>query len=82
MRLIKDNVERIAETESQIAKLKAKGFKELGSFQQAEKEGKTGRKDLSGMSLTEMKALAKERGLEGYSSLSKEELLSVLKDVI
>ena len=31
------------------------------------------------MSLAELRAVAKERGLSGYSSLSKDELLSVLK---
>lgn len=82
MRLINGNVERVTEDPGQIAKLKADGFKELDSFQPAEREGKSVQKNLPEMNLTELKALAKARGLEGYSSLSKEELLSVLKDVV
>ncbi len=36
-------------------------------------------KDLSSMTLTELKALAKEREIKGYSKLKKEELIEVLK---
>ena len=35
--------------------------------------------DLDSMGLAELRAVAKEKGLSGYSSLSKEELLGVLK---
>lgn len=38
--------------------------------------------DISGMNLTELRTLAKEKGLSGYTSLSKEELAAVLKDVV
>ena len=31
------------------------------------------------MSLAELRTVAKEKGLSGYSSLSKDELMSVLK---
>ena len=42
----------------------------------AKKEEKV---DLSSKTLTELKEIAKERGIKGYSKLKKEELLEVLK---
>lgn len=36
-------------------------------------------KDLSKLSITELKALAKEKGIKGYSKLKKEELINELK---
>ncbi len=78
MRLIRGNVERIAETEAQIAKLKAEGFKEMGATAKDEQP----KKAIAEMSVTELKALAREKGLEGCSGLSKEELLAILKDVV
>ena len=39
---------------------------------------KTGKKPLDEMKLDELKAEAKERGLSGYSTLSKEDLLELL----
>lgn len=78
MRLIKDNVERVADG-AQADKLKSLGFKEIGS---ATAEV-TGPEDKSPdiMSAAELKALAKEKGIEGAGSLTKAELLAVLKDV-
>ncbi len=36
--------------------------------------------DLSGLKVTELKALAKERGIKGYSTLKKADLLSLLNE--
>ena len=38
--------------------------------------------DLDDMKMDELKALAKEKGIKGFSSLTKDELLAVLKGVI
>lgn len=84
MRLKKGNVERIAETEVQIAKLKAAGYRELSSSDVTVSVSsvREPEKNLNEKSLSELKALAKAKGLEGCSSLSKNELLAVLKDVV
>lgn len=81
MRFIKDNIERVTESEAMAAKLKALGFKLLDSdaLTQEPEEGNT---DIEKMTVPELNALAKERGIEGTASLNKGELLAVLKDVI
>lgn len=40
----------------------------------------TGENDLASMNMKELKALAKDQGIGGYSSLSKEELIALLGD--
>lgn len=45
-----------------------------------ENEMGTGEKDLASMNMKELKALAKDQGIGGYSSLSKEELIALLGD--
>lgn len=81
MILKKDNVERIAETEAAIHKLMGQGFKPIGGTVNKEKPDKTD-KPLEDMTVTELKTLAKEKGLEGMSALNKEDLLAVLKEVV
>lgn len=85
MRLKKDNVERITDSEKMIAKLKAKGFEEAETSSRDMPRGgeaDTGVRELCEMNVQELKALAKEKGLEGYSGLTKEQLLTILKDVV
>lgn len=78
MRLIKDNVERVADG-VQADKLKVLGFKEIGNSAAEAIEPED--KSLDKMSSNQLKALAKEKGIEGADSLTKAELLAVLKDV-
>lgn len=80
MRLIMNNVERTTEDDIQIRKLIAAGFKPLGETGSEGKEEP--RPDLEKMKADELKALAKEKGIEGAASLTKDELLAVLKDVV
>ena len=89
MRLIKGNVERIVKDDVIASKLIADGFKELGEVReiepekQAEPENPTEpEKNLEDMTVPELKALAKDKGIEGASSLAKEDLLAVLKEVM
>lgn len=46
---------------------------------ETKKEEKKKTEDYSAMNLTELKAIAKERGIKGYSSMKKDELLANLK---
>lgn len=79
MRLIRNNVERIAESAAQIARLKAEGFKEMEpAITTGEKESK----GLHEMNTQELRELANKLGIEGCSGLKKAELLEVLKDVV
>ena len=80
MILKRGNVERIVNNEAAIAKLKKEGFVEVEKRAQtpAEKEAV----DIASMKVDDLKILAKEKGIEGYSGLTKAELMAVLKDVV
>ena len=80
MRMVKNNIERIAETLDAVECLKAKGYTEVESVEMV--SGAKEPIDLSDMDTTHLRVLAKEKGLSGYSSLTKTELLDALKDVV
>lgn len=80
MRYINGNVERETESELMAEKLKSLGFKEIDSPVDEEVQGDL--TDIEKMTVTNLKALAKEKGIEGAASLNKAELLAVLKDVV
>lgn len=89
MRFIKGNVERIVKDDLIASKLIADGFKELGEVKEVEPHVQEEpeippepEKNLEDMTVPELKALAKEKGIEGASSLGKEDLLAVLKEVM
>ena len=79
MRLIRGNVEREVTDTAVAEKLIKDGFKQIeeGTVDAVPSENK--KKDLEEMTAGELKALAKEKGLSGVSSLAKKELLEILK---
>jgi hypothetical protein len=79
MLLKRDNVERLAEG-IQADRLKAQGFKSIESV--ACDSPSDVAMDIINMNVTQLKALAKEKGIQGAKSLNKEELRTVLKDVV
>ena len=80
MKLKRGNVEREVSGAAAIEKFKSMGYKEIYVEKQLEKNDKV-TVDLEGMTVDELKAVAKERGITGVGSLKKDELLALLKDV-
>lgn len=68
------NVVKIVETEHEKKKLIDKGFKEVADEDKGEKP-------LEEMTVAELKAMAKEKEIEGYSNMKREELLEVLQEL-
>lgn len=82
MRLIRDNVERIAETKEQEALLIRQGFRPLSeeAAEDAELDAAAPVAEVAAeMTVKELRALAKSKGIKGASSLTKEELLAALE---
>ena len=94
MRLINENVEREAEG-ADIQKWKNRGYAELeteeipsGSAEDnsetegfpSEEETPEAKQNLEELTVQELRELAKSKGLEGTSSLNKQQLIDVLKE--
>lgn len=68
------NVEREV-PEDQVQRFESNGFRVVDG----KPEDPQGKTSLEGLKLEELKALAKEKGLQNYSSCNKEELLARLE---
>lgn len=82
MRLIRKNVEREVEGQD-IQKWISKGYSELETkkvFSDTEKDVSESTQNLEELTVQELRELAKTKGLEGTSSLNKQQLIDVLKE--
>lgn len=75
--IINGNVERTVEDEK-LAKYKALGYKEISSSKANDNAPEN--KPLSKMKVDELKALATELGIENTDSLTRDELIAVIKE--
>lgn len=65
------NVIRIVQSEKERDELKSKGFKEMSVIPT----------DYSSMSLDELKKIANDKNIQGYSDMKKEDLVAVLNSI-
>ena len=73
----KEDNDLVVKNESQKEEPKVEAKKE--TVKEEKVETKEESKDYSKMTLTELKAIAKEKGIKGYSTMKKDELISNLK---
>ena len=76
MVIVKDNVERIV-SEKDYPLYEKQGYASLNPLEKKEDERQ---RPLRKMTVAELKAIAEEKGIENTDSLTKAEMLKVLKD--
>ena len=76
----KDNVEKVVEDKEAAARLEQRGFVCIdGSSGETEKSAPAQKKELEEMTIQELRAMAKARGIKGASALNKNDLIQVLQ---
>ena len=78
-RLKKRNVERVVESETTRDALINNGFEMIGTQENGTNNKEEESKSLEELTVKELKEIAKEKGIEGYSDMKREELLEVLE---
>lgn len=77
MRFIRGNVEREADG-VEAERLLKKGFKQIEGAAEPAPSAES-KKELKDMTAEELRELAKEKGMSGVASLSKKDLMDILK---
>ena len=81
MRLIRANIEIDVENAATAENLMKSGFEPLeGVTKVAPSDSDKTKKNLDEMTVEELKAIAKEKGLSRVSALAKKDLLEILKE--
>lgn len=79
IKLIKSNVERVAETEEQAEKLKSQGFERVTASDEETVQPSNEVKNIHEMTVKELREVAKGKGIELPSSLSKDDIIKILE---
>ena len=79
IKLIKSNVERVAETEEQAEKLKSQGFECVTVSDKETVQPTNEVKNIHEMTVKELRGVAKGKGIELPSSLSKDDIVKILE---
>lgn len=76
----KENVHRTVETIEQAKKYIAKGYELVQNIDNSEEKSEI--IDLDSLKYNELKNLAKEKKVKGYTTLTKSDLVKILKELV